>query len=344
MQKPVLWKAPSESSWQKVALRQLMEEVLLLPGKKWLHVAGQYRETGKACSVAQKKQLMALLPQWTPALFHPASPGKENYLLQHYIVGILRLPDNSDEASICKLIQNSHLCPQFFYTHPPGNQVVLVFALSAPISTPGQATLLGYILSRKLAGIITQSEEEAKEWCLPPPQPHLPLSLLPGSFAQLNQHAPLVDATRYLETIDKETVAFIQTLSSYEQKPLSAPPSKETVRSIKQRLGLPVRRQGRKRRQIIEPLRKVLPFIEEELRQHGIEIESTAGIRYGMKLRVRTGAQSRACLNIYYSTYGYSVLGSPQSSQDEELMAQARNIIDGILEYLNYLNQLEDEQ
>lgn len=338
MSKPVLWKADAQAAWQAIPLAQL-SHALLHPRSEWLQAMRPFQE-GQVLSYAQKTNMQAALPWWMPALFHPAHPKKEHYLLQHYVVAMLRPAEDTDRLWLYEAIRASRQPPVLLYAYPPAHYLALVFRLASPISNAGQAALLGYVLACETARSIEQDESI----CLPPLPPYLPLPLMPGMPIHYDEQAPAILPEHYLQGIDRQVVELVQHLSRHEYKRQAVPPSKTTVRHIKQRLGLPVRGQRKKRTHIMEPLRKVLPFIEEELRQHGIEIESTAGIRYGMKIKVRAGQQRHAALNVYYSNYGYSVLGSPQSSQNEGLMTEARRIIEGIIEYLNYLKQLEDEQ
>ncbi len=288
----------------------------------------------RALDPAQYRRMKTSLPYVVCADFHPKVRRKENFLhTERFILDLDHLSDAALDLPQLRVLLQTDPRVELLYSSPSGDGLKLFFRLEKPITDPAYYAAFYKAFALRLQGqyqlqhVLDAKTHDVSRCCF--------VSFDPDAY--FNPDAQPVNAEEYLPREDllaldelRRAIKESDQLQKSEKGASSpAPPAPlpdETLRQIKEKMGMKIRAPRPKDYVQPEALDTIVDQMKEVLQAVDLALVQTLPIQYGRKCRINSpNALVWAELNVFVGKRGTSFVASTKTGSDKAL---AKEIVD----------------
>lgn len=274
------------------------------------------------------------LPYITCGNFHPPYRKTENFnFIKYFVLDVDHLGEKNMEPAVVKqrlFIDNRVM---MIFLSPSADGLKIMLELSDKCFDAAKYSLFYKVFAREfskqhgLDQVIDSRTSDVTRACFLSDDPealyrpkHQTVNM--KSFIEFEDqlHTGLIE--KQLKKEEKEQEAE----PSIDEPDQKLPLSDDVFQEIKQKLNPRVKTRLEKKYYVPEELDKLIPLIEEKVREHNIRIREVQGIHYGKKIVFELKTYW-AEINVFYGKRGFSAVKTPKRGSNQELAEIVYRII-----------------
>lgn len=312
----------------KIELRVLAAKIKR-PKPDFVNLIQQLRNV-KNLDAAKYRQMKTQLPYVVAAVFNPPFRKIQNFAhTAYFILDIDHLSDKEIDIDLLfdKLAKNPFVVLMF--RSPSNDGLKLFFRFGQKCFDAGMFTLFYKIFAHKfaadyqLAQVVDKSTSDVSRACFASYDPN----------AYYNPDAQNIKMDTYVDFDNQVQIMETEKMLKQEAKEADNKPDKETKvlpndiwRDIREKLNPKIKEKREKQIFVPEKLETIIDDVKSKINFAGIEVKDIQNIHYGKKICVEA-KHHWAEVNIFYGRKGFSVVGTPKSGSNSELMDITRQLI-----------------
>jgi len=268
------------------------------------------------------KQQKTNLPYVVPAQFSPAFRKTENFnKIEHFILDLDHLSDYDFDPTETKERLKSDSTIELIFVSPSGNGLKIFFSLSEPCFDHSKFSLFyqsfatNFAAKHNIKQVVDFVTSDVTRACF----------ISVDKLAYYNSQAEKIVLEKFVNFDDifqiKDLQQEIKIIKKNTPSPIKEDIDKDIFLEIKKKLNpkIKIREERRKHIFVPEKLDEIIAEISEYVEKFDLKIQEIKNIHYGKKF-VFSHSHHQAEINVFYGKRGFSVVRSPKSGTNLELM------------------------